>query len=114
MKLNKKGFTLVELLAVMLILISISLVTVGSITESLVRKEEQECKNQKELAISAAKIYFSLHSDATRVKIIQLNDPIGDDYFKDNKKIDMLDEWDEIRFDDGIYVYVPTGESCVK
>ena len=56
---NNKGFTLVELLAVMVILISISLVAVVTITSSLERREDKECTEQQELAIGAAKIYFS-------------------------------------------------------
>ena len=57
---NNKGFTLVELLAVMVILISISLVTVASVTSSLTRREGKECQEQQELAVGAAKIYFSM------------------------------------------------------
>ena len=39
---NNKGFTLVELLAVMLILIAISLVAVGGISSSLEKRDEKE------------------------------------------------------------------------
>ena len=59
-KINNKGFTLTELLAVMVILISVSLVAVGGISASLENRAEKECEEQIELAISAAKIYFSL------------------------------------------------------
>ena len=111
---NNRGFTLVELLAVMIILISISLVAVGNVTDSLVRREEKECEEQKELAISAAKIYFSLNNGDTSVKLIELNDPHGDDYFKDDKKIDMLNEMDEIQFDGNNYNYIPDDLSCVE
>ena len=72
MKIDNKGFTLIELLAVMIILISISLVAVGGITESLQNRDEKEYKEQQELAISAAKIYFSLN-DVTCVTISELN-----------------------------------------
>lgn len=113
---NNKGFTLVELLAVMVILISISLVTVASVTSSLTRREEKECKEQQELAISAAKIYFSL-SGTTSVTIGELNggaSPDYTDYFKDDKKIDKLNEDDVITMSDNEYLYngVSVGESC--
>ena len=39
---DNKGFTLVELLAVMVILISISLIAVAGITSSLERRDEKE------------------------------------------------------------------------
>ena len=61
MMLNKKGFTLVELLAVIVILASVSLIVVSSITSSLTRRDDKECEEQKELAKNAAKIYFSLN-----------------------------------------------------
>jgi len=60
MKLNNKGFTLVELLAVILILVTVSLVAVGGISNSLLNRDVKECKEQQELAVSAAKMYFSL------------------------------------------------------
>lgn len=55
---NNRGFTLVELLAVLAILASMSLVVVMGISASLDRRDEKECENQKQLAINAAKIYF--------------------------------------------------------
>ena len=59
------GFTLIELLAVIVILVSVSLVAVGGISSSLENRDEKECEEQKELSISAAKIYFSLDGTGT-------------------------------------------------
>lgn len=58
MKINNKGFTLVELLAVMVILISISLVAVSTVTNSLIRREEKEKDEQIALAINVQKYTF--------------------------------------------------------
>ena len=60
MKMNRKGFTLVELLAVIVILSSLSIVAVVSVTSSLQRRSDRECQEQISLAKNAAKIYFSL------------------------------------------------------
>lgn len=95
MKLNNKGFTLVELLAVIVILVTVSLVAVGGISNSLKNRDVKECEEQVKLAISAAKMYFSLEGkDKTRVSLKQLNaleSGYTVDYFKNDKKIDMLD-----------------------
>ena len=84
-KINNKGFTLVELLAVMVILISISLIAVASITSSLDRRDEKECEEQKELALNAAKIYFSLN-DVIEVDVSTL---ISDEYIA-QEKVDRI------------------------
>ena len=86
-KINNKGFTLIELLAVMVILISVSLVAVGGISASLENRDRKECDEQKKLAISAAKIYFSLNN-VTSVTIGQLKDG---NYFNTNSKINKID-----------------------
>ena len=114
MKIDNKGFTLIELLAVMIILISISLVAVGGITESLQNRDIKECKEQQELAISAAKIYFSLN-DTNTVTIKVLNGSGGGvDYFKDDNKIDRLNVNDVITISANGYKYNDSdaGESC--
>jgi len=106
MNINNKGFTLVELLAVMLILTTISLITVGGITASLERRDIKECEEQQELAIGAAKIYFSLNNVST----VKLGDLKSGGYFKDNKKIDRLNDSDEISLSIDKYVY--SGTKC--
>ena len=103
---NNKGFTLIELLAVMVILIAISLVSVGGISASLERRDEKESIEQQELAIGAAKIYFSLN-DVTCVTINQL---MNSGYFSSENKIDRLDRNYTIRLSGNEYVYGST--SC--
>lgn len=100
---NNKGFTLIELLAVMVILVSISLVAVISISESLARRDIKECKEQQELAIGAAKIYFSLHGvdeDGVTVRTLKTGK-----YFSDNKKTSFLNEDDKVSISDNEYLY---------
>ena len=58
---NRKGFTLVELLAVILILSGISLVAVASISSSLDRRGTKECEEQIAVAINSAKLFFSIN-----------------------------------------------------
>lgn len=94
MKINNKGFTLVELLAVLAILITILLVAIPSITSSLSRSEQKELDAKKELIISSVEIsinknasyYSSLISGNCKFSIDSLinNGWITEDMAKDN------------------------------
>ena len=102
-KLNNKGFTLVELLAVFVILISVSFVAVSSITSSLERRESDECKEQQELAVSAAKMYFAL--DGSGVTSVSVSTLKSKGYFSDNKNLDKLKDSDKIEATTSGYKY---------
>jgi len=111
-KLNNKGFTLVELLAVIVILVTVSLVAVGGISNSLQNRDVKECVEQQELAVSAAKMYFSLDGTNTNEVLVFVLKDKG--YFTNGKKIDELDLNDKITFSDSGYLYngKKAGESC--
>ena len=98
---NRKGFTLVELLAVILIISSISIVAVVSITSSLNKRTEDECKEQKQVAINAAKIYFSLN-DATSVTVEILK---TQKYLNEQNKTDKLNNNSTIVISSDGYIY---------
>lgn len=86
---NRKGFTLIELLAVIVVLSGITLVVIGSVSSSLLNREQKECKEQMELAKNAAKIYFSL--DKTGSGSVSVAELISGDYL-DDKKANLLEE----------------------
>ena len=71
-RMNNLVFTLVELLAVIVILLGIAAVSVFNVSSSLKRNEEQECDRQKEIIKNAAKIYFSLNQNEENVSIGEL------------------------------------------
>ena len=96
---NRKGFTLVELLAVILILSSISIIAVVSITSSLGRRDVKECEEQKELAINAAKIYFSLNNAST----VTVGTLKSGNYFNEKSKTDRLKDSLSIRLSGNAY-----------
>ncbi len=58
-KLNNNGFTLVELLAVIVILLIIMGIAIPSITSALSRSEEKQIKAKKELILSEVEIRLS-------------------------------------------------------
>ena len=59
MKLNNKGFTLVELLAVIVILLAISMVAIPNITASLERTKNKLSDSQKKIFVSSAELFIS-------------------------------------------------------
>ena len=57
MKLNRKGFTLVELLVVIIILLAIMLVALPNINNTLEKSKNKDNSRTKELIESAASVY---------------------------------------------------------
>lgn len=101
MKENNKGFTLVELLAVIIILSAIALVSVISITKSLYDRDEKECEEQKELARNAAKIYFSINGGSS----VTVDKLISDGYLNDKNKTNRLDKSSTISGQSNKYMF---------
>jgi len=97
---NNKGFTLVELLAVMVILLAISVVAVTNVTASLKRNENQEIATQKKIAINAAKIYFSMNNTTS----VSVDDLIDGNYLECSD-IDKLDNCFDIKFGETAYIF---------
>ena len=95
-KINKKGFTLVELLAVLVILAAIMGIAIPSITSSLERNKEKQNNNKYKMLESFAEIYVSDHKSAIYnnmgannqciISISELNDEgyLTDDSAKDS------------------------------
>ena len=107
-KLNNRGFTLIELLSVFVILISVSFVAVGGILSSLNKREVDECYEQQEMAISAAKIYFSLEGVGDiSVYISELK---NGGYIDEESKSNLLNPNDQIIVTGSGYEY--DGNSC--
>ena len=86
---NNKGFTLVELLAVITILLSLSIVVVTNVTASLKRSETQEENTQKKIVINAAKIYFSNNNKMSETEYVQISVLITGGYI-DEEEVDKL------------------------
>ena len=58
-KLNNKGFTLVELISVLVILIAIMAVAVPSISKSLGRSKEKQLERNKKVLENASELYVT-------------------------------------------------------
>lgn len=67
-KLNQKGFTLVELLAVLVILIAIMEIAIPSISSSLERTKDKQNASRYKVLESYADLYVADHKNAVWVK----------------------------------------------
>ena len=80
-KLNRKGFTLVELLVVLVILLVIMSIAIPSVTSSIERSKEKQRNSKIELVLSSAEIYVDRHKNtfsANGTYIITVKDIICD------------------------------------
>lgn len=85
MKLNNKGFTLVELLAVLVILIAISSIAIPTISSSIDRNKDKQYRAKIKLVESAAELYITdnrnyLSTDDDHC-FIMVKDLTSDNYF---------------------------------
>jgi len=58
---NKKGFTLIELIVTIALLAIISLISFVSINKAIQKSKDNECENIRKSIQSAAVVYFSNH-----------------------------------------------------
>lgn len=96
-RMNKKGFTLVELLAVLVILVVIMTIAIPSVASSIERSKQKQKDAKIELVVSAAELYVDRHknsygvndTDEIKLKEIicdglltkeQFKDPMNEDY----------------------------------
>lgn len=77
-RLNKKGFTLVELLVVIVILAVIMSIAIPSITSSIERSKDKQKTQIIKLIESAGELYVDKHKNTVKTGQITLDKLIGD------------------------------------
>lgn len=98
-KLNNKGFTLVELLAVLVILIAIMSIAIPSISSSLERSKDKQNEARQKVLESAAELYVTDHkNNITSSCCISLDKLKSENYVDD----DAINDADGNKFDGGI------------
>ncbi len=61
MRLNKKGFTLIELIAVVVIMLAISVMAVSSISAAIKRNSKKQNETKIKVLVSYAELYYQRH-----------------------------------------------------
>ena len=108
-KLNRKGFTLVELLATVVILLALSTVAITSISASIDRQNEKRDKAVEELIVSYGRLYIEERKNVTCVDVEELILTYGLDR-KNLKKSDGSDFNGRVSNLTGPYKY--DGSAC--
>lgn len=95
---NKKGFTLTELIAVIVLLGVIALVAVPIVNETISKSKEKAHKEQINRIVSAAKRWgvdnFSLLPMENESFVLELDKLVQDGYLEDDILIDPKDDKD--------------------
>lgn len=91
-KKNKnKGFTLVELLAVVVILLAVSVMAISSISAAIERNKEKQNDAKKAVIVSYAKLYYEQHKNSlsgkNKILLSQLDLAEKEKIDADNKPI---------------------------
>lgn len=92
-KLNRKGFTLVELLVVLVILVVIMSIAIPSVTSSIERSKQKQYDSKVRLLESAAEIYIDRHRNTTPENcVIYVKDLICDGLLTKEQAKDPFNE----------------------
>lgn len=91
-RLNNKGFTLVELLATVVILLAISTVAITSISASIDRQNQKKDEATKKIIVSYGRLYLEEHINTDScVEVSELKSKYGleDDVWKKSDGTDF-------------------------
>ena len=77
-RLNRKGFTLIELVAVIAVLVIIMGIALPNITSSIERSKNKQKQAKIELLESAAELYFDRYSTASKINGVKVSTLISD------------------------------------
>jgi len=105
-KLNNKGFTLVELLAVVVILVVIMMIAIPNISSSIERSKNKQKTATEKIIISAAELYISANrgSLASNTCYIKIETLISENYLDKDSVEDYNDKY---------IIYTPTTKTIV-
>ena len=115
---NKKGFTLVELLGVLIVLAIISTIVIISIGGLLKKSEESLSDTQKRQIESAAKLYHLKEGMSSNATCVSVGTLLSKGYLegaeiKDPKTDQKMTGFVRINYESNKYTYTYEEESCV-
>ncbi|MBQ8192803.1 MAG: prepilin-type N-terminal cleavage/methylation domain-containing protein [Bacilli bacterium] len=116
-RLNKKGFTLVELLVVLVILVVIMSIAIPSITSSLERSKEKQKDATIKLIVSAGELYADRHKN-TFDGIVTVAELIDNGFLTREEARDPFNDSSTlcgyVNYEDSDYKFVEDDSECVS
>ena len=94
-KLNKKGFTLIELMVVIAILVIIMGIALPNITSSIERSKQKQIDNKRQLIVSAGELYFDRYKKANRNSGVTLRELVSKEFLTSEEIKDSCSEKNE-------------------
>ena len=114
-RLNRKGFTLIELMAVVAILIIIMGIALPNITSSIERSKQKQKQSKIDLIISSAELYFDRHSSVSKTNGVLVSSLISD---QDIPGIEVEDICDNtsccVKFISNKYEFKDSSSDCAN
>lgn len=117
-RLNRKGFTLIELMVVIAILVVIMGIALPNITSSIERSKQKQIETKRKLVVSAGELYFDRHkSTCNKEQGVTLNALVSDDLVTEEEVEDICSEKNEpyhccVRYSNGKLEFVDDVQDC--
>lgn len=115
-KLNKKGFTLIELMVVIAILVVLMGLALPNITSSIERSKQKQIDNKRKIIISAGELYFDKHKNLTKTNGVKTGTLVNEGLLKDVEIEGTCPGWDDteccVYYYNGDYIFNSDGDDC--
>ncbi len=111
-RLNRKGFTLIELMAVIAILVIIMGIALPNITSSIERSKNKQKESKIQLITSAADLYFDRHSTADKTNGVLVSTLISDQDIPGVEIEDICDNTCCVKYVSNKYEFKDNSTEC--
>jgi len=117
-RLNRKGFTLIELMVVIAILVVIMGIALPNITSSIERSKQKQIESKRKLIESAAELYFDRHRSYDKSKGVYVSELKREKLVTNSEtegtcEVFAIDDGDCcIKYDSGEYQFEKNGQEC--
>lgn len=113
-RLNRKGFTLIELMAVVAILVIIMGIALPNITSSIERSKNKQKGAKIELITSAADLYFDRHSTGSKTNGVLVSTLISDQDIPGIEIEEICDNTCCVKYITNKYVFKDSDSDCAN